>query len=705
MNKVAAWGTTRLLRWVALGALMAALPSTASATPPNAGSAPVTFSDIANNGGAGIGYRRTKSNSDATFDAIKLRPVYALPDIAASPLKSRGAPGVAVLDYDGDGDQDLYVTNGPGTANSLYQNQFKQGGGTNFIDVGAAAGVGATAQDSTGTCFGDIDNDGDEDLLVLGMMEDNRLFQNNGNGTFTDITPASGVGGGALGHVSCAMGDVNGDGLLDIAVANVFDLSRQDAIWTDIFAFNHPNQLFINQGGNVFTDVSDTSGIRALYDVPQGDATISWAIALVDYDQDGDLDLIHADDQAAIPPGSFEGLDRGRLHVFRNDGSGHFYDVTELAFPPPPGVFPPPKPPSAQWMGLSFGDLNSDGQLDMFASCTGDYLAQQFGIAIPPGISTSRWFLGAPGGTFTQPGVGALVATPFGWGTSINDFDNDGDADITYFGSMDVGPYFLTDNPGVMLRNDGAANFTFDGDAFASSREKTLRGETQGVGVGDLNDDGFPDVVHVAGAYIPTTIPLVPAVQRWGGPFDATAFVAPTFFPTGFFEAEWAGLNLENGYLSVQLNSANNGNRWVKIKTLGTKGLTALGKNNRDGIGALVKFTPRKGKTVMSPVLGGSSYASQHALEQTFGLKNESRGTLDITWPGGAHNRLYDVEKFERLTYPEIPCDFEASWPNKNAYRACVDAALGQLVSNNTITSSYRNRLRQSAYKAYDDCH
>ncbi|MCU0656347.1 MAG: CRTAC1 family protein [Polyangiaceae bacterium] len=704
MKKVAAWGMSRILRWMAVSAVVAA-PATAAATPPSSSTA-VTFTNIASGGGAGIGYRRTRSPSDALFDAIKLKPFYALPEITATPLKSRGAPGVAVLDYDGDGDLDLYVTNGPGTPNSLYQSQLRQGGGMTFVDVAGTAGVGATTQDSTGTCYGDIDNDGDPDLLVLGMMESNRLFRNNGNGTFTDITGAAGLGGGALGHVSCAMGDVNGDGLLDIVVANAFDLSRQDAIFTDLFAFNQPNQLFLNQGNNSFTDVSDTSGIRALFEVPQGNATITWAVSLVDYDQDGDLDLIQADDQAAMPPGAFAGVDRGRIHILRNDGTGQFLDITEAAFPSPPGVFPPLKPPTAAWMGLSFGDLNDDGHMDMFSSSLGDYLAQQYGIPIPNGAYSSRWFFGAGGGAFSQIDIAktAFRANPFGWGTSINDFDNDGDSDITYFGGMDVGPFIQVDNPGVMLLNDGAGNLTFDGAAFASSREQTQRSEVQGVGVGDLNDDGFPDVVHVASAYIPTSIPLVKTVPQWGGIFDATAVIAPTFIPTGPLEGEWAGKNLEDGYLSVLLNNKNN-NRWAKVRLKGTKGLTALGKNNRDGIGAVVKFTPRNGKTVLYPVLGGSSYASQHALEQTFGLGNQSRGTLEIHWTGGVKNRLYDVLPNERLTVPEIPCDCEGSWPSKNAYRACVDTALGELVSNNTITSSYRNRLRQSAYKAYDDCH
>ena len=141
----------------------------------------------------------------------------AAADVPLAPIKSRGAPGVALLDYDRDGDLDIYVTNGPGTPNSLYRNLVSERGEVRFKDVAERAGVDATDQDGTGTCFGDIDNDGDHDLLVLGYNEPHRLFENRGNGRFRDISAASGIShaDGATVHsspVRLTVGPAEGNG-------------------------------------------------------------------------------------------------------------------------------------------------------------------------------------------------------------------------------------------------------------------------------------------------------------------------------------------------------------------------------------------------------------------------------------------------------------------------------------------------------------
>ncbi len=686
-----------------LGILAAAVlvPSLAAAAPPSP-PVPVKYTDVTSS--VGINYRRAPSTIIGAYDAVKIKPFYSNLENNQMPLKYRGAPGVVVLDYDNDGDLDLFVTNGPGRGHSLYKNQYKETGSLSFVDVAAAAGVAAPDMDGTGACYGDIDNDGDVDLLVLGRMENNRLYRNDGNGSFTDITGTAQIGGGPLGHSSCSMGDINNDGLIDIFVANTFDWVRQDTIFTNSFGYNHPNQLYLNQGNGVFTDVSDSSGIRVLHNVPAGNSTISWSSMMVDIDQDGDLDIVHADDQAAMAPSAFAGVDRGFLQTFKNDGHGHFTNVTaQVGLAAQNGVTQ-----ASQWMGISVGDLNSDGRLDLFATTVGDYLVHQYGIPTPPGYSTSRWFLGLGGanGTFTNPGVGALGASPFGWSSGMADYDNDGDTDVVFYGNLDVGPFITCDNPGVVLNNDGNANFTWDREATRTSEDKVRRGDTNSMVIGDLNNDGFPDIVHVSGHYVPQNMPLVPAYQKWGSPFDAVALVAPNFYPIGPFEWEWAGKDTEEGYMGVQVNSASNGNGWVKVGVVGTKDLTNSGKVNRSGIGAIVKFTPKNSKTVMSPVLGGSGHSGQHSLVQSFGLGDKNKGMAEVFWPGGVKNRLYDVEDGESVTIPEIPCSFEGSFPGgKNAYKACVNGALNQLFFHDVISADFANRLRDSAERAWGDAH
>lgn len=668
--------------------LAATIPITSEA-------APITYTDIAQNSGSGLVWRRAPSATQAAWDAVKIKPYYQLKEQNETPLKWRGDPGVALIDYDKDGDLDIYVTNGPGRPNSLFQNQLAQTGQVTFVDVGAAAGVGAADQDSTGVCYGDIDNDGDQDLMVLGRMESNRLFRNEGNGQFTEITSTANVSGGIYGHTSCSMGDINGDGLLDIAVSNTFDWVRQDAIFTDYFAFNHKNQLFINKGNNRFEDVSPR--IQKLDNVPPGDATISWAVAMVDYDQDGDVDIIHNDDQAGLRPAQFAGINRGLQQLHKNDGKGNF-TVSTLAS----GLTD-----QGAWMGIAFGDLNSDGYMDMFGTNAGGWLVNQLGVPIPPDFTNSRWHLGGPGGTFTLPGVGALKATPFGWGCGMADYDNDGDTDIIYYGNLDDGPLITADNPGTILSNDGLANFTWDRNATLANAERVMRQDTHGVALGDLNGDGFVDIVHASGSYSPN-IPLVRNNQSWGSPFDVVAYHMPLMYPIGPFEYEWAGVDSQEGLLGVELSSGNE-NKWVKVGVLGTVQLTSDGRVNRDGIGAVVKFLPEGGRPVMSPVLGGSSHTSQHSMVQGFGLGDKAKGMVEILWPtgnGGTKNRLYDVMAGETVTVPEIPCDYSKKWPGKkNQYSSCVNRALNQLYLRGVIDSTMSNRLRASASRAYDESH
>ncbi len=632
------------------------------------------------------GYQRQRSVTAARAEAVFALGTVTMNDFIGSyPIKPWGAPGVAILDFDGDGDEDIYVTNGPGAANSLYSNQLLESGTLSFLDVAALAGVTLTDQDSTGVCLGDTDNDGDPDLYVLGRSEANRFLENLGNGTFDDRTVPSGLGGGDRSSSSCAMGDVDGDGLLDIAVANNFDMRSNFAIFVEPFALNQMNELFLNEGGNSFTASGVESGFANVQE-------ITWAIAMVDLDLDGDMDIVTASDNGGIPFAVFGGVDRGFLRFYSNDGGGRFTDLTA-----PAGLLNP-----GDWMGLAFGDFDGNGRLDIFGSNTGDYFEPFFGIPGGLGDQASRWFLQGENGVFSDPGVGSTVASPFGWGAAAVDYDNDGRTDLMYFGGLDAGAIVDSSNPGIVLHNTGGAVFDYDSQALAGSVDHSLRVE-HGVAVGDLNRDGFPDIVSVASSRLGPNLPpgLIPYPFEYGSPFDGTAAFFPTFLPgENPGELIYSGASFPRGDLAVEISSGN-GNRWVRAEALGTIGLTSAGVTNRSGIGAVFSFTPSRGNQSIQPVVGGGSYASQHSLAQIFGLGQARRGTLEVLWPGGVRNRLYGVGSREEILFPEIPCSFEDRSQSFFSYVGCLHLSLHELRAEGVLNNRQKARFFRSALLAF----
>ncbi len=663
-------------------------------TAPLLGDGGVTYLDVAAQDGAGISYRRAPSANKAIFDALKQDSTFNLNRLDEVPMKSYGAPGVALLDFDGDDDLDIYVANGPDTPNSLYANQWRESGEIRFVDVAAQAGVEAREQDTTGICYGDIDNDGDPDLLTVSHNSPSRLFENQGDGTFEEITVASGLGAAEVRASSgCTMGDVNGDSLLDIVVGNTYgDWSHFRGILTEPFALNQHNRLWINNGGNVFTDESTASGIEELVGFPDsaapGTAGLTWAVSLVDMDLDGDVDLMTADDQGGIS--TFSVGARGFIRLFVNDGTGHFTDVTDQA-----GLLN-----FGSWMGLAFGDLDCNGQLDVFGSNFGDYVP----FAVPePGRQTSRWYLGQGNNTFSDPGVGDLVSTPFGWGNSIFDYDNDGDQDIVYHGGLDLGLAIDMANVGVVLQNQGcSANFVYDADALAGSTDHGRR-TVHGMAVGDLDQNGFVDMVTVSNFNVPDNVETMP-YPALGAPFDDRAIFHLTFISEQMSDAlTWSGAIYDHGTLSVELAEGND-NGAVEVRTMGTAGIIGGGRANRDGIGAVVRFWPlapggaRRG--VMTPITGGASYASQHQPAAHFGLGTVERGLVEILWPGGTRNRLYNVRPGERIVFPEIPCSFDDESLTFRQYLGCMLDSLGDLVDAGVLSRGERVRYLLSALRA-----
>ena len=662
----------------------------------SARAAGVTFHDIAAGGGSGLSYSRSPSDRLDTLDGIQQDGFLdILNEYSQMPYKTYGAPGVAVLDYDGDGDLDIYVTNGPGTANSLFRNRLHETGSLSFQNVAVAAGAALTSQDSNGVCYGDIDNDGDLDLYVTGY-KGNRLLRNRGNGTFLDITTASGTGGQQTTSVSCAMGDVNGDARPDILIANTFDFANNLA-YLNPFIYNQFNQLLVNQGGNVFVDATDSSGLKNLAGtLPQPGVTpVTWAVSLVDIDLDGDLDAMVGHDQH----NNWGIADVGFTRLFRNDGTGHFTDET----------FTVGLTRASDWHSLSFGDLNCDGRFDLFATNFGDYAFNPGFFAV--GDNSSRWFLGQSGGTFSDPGPGSLVTLPTGWGSAIADYDNDGDPDIIYHGGVEYSVFWDESNPGILLNNQGcSASFTWDTAALAGSTNHHDR-NVEGLATGDFNEDGFVDIVTVSSFNLMPGTPRTPTPSGpFGSPLDPAGTWVQIAHPTNDpFTWSWDGFQRDPGTLSVEISSGNS-NRWAAFDLMGSRGLVdnhvSSGRVNRDAVGAVVRFTPEGGQPTLTPVGGGSGYASQGSLRVQVGMGNAIRGTVEVLWPGGVKNRLYNVFATERLVLPEIPCSFSSSVSLKD-YAKCVTASLNDLLQahGGPLTALQALRLEVSALRAYAESH
>ena len=315
--------------------------------------------------------------------------------------------GVAWLDYDNYGFQDLYFINGaPGTANALYHNN-KDG---TFIDVTRQAGVaGEGAGKSaykTGVAVGDYDGNGFLDLYVTAFGP-NVLYKNNGNGTFTDVTAAAGVAGGpAEWSTSTGFFDYDRDGHLDLYVVNYLDYRLNDNPYCGLRQpgrrmYCHPtmfdgmaDRLFHNNGNGTFTDVSAKAGIAN----PSGKGL---GVVFCDFDRDGHTDIYVANDSV-------------RNFLYRNNGDGTFRDV---AYGAGVGFDANGKPQAG--MGTDCVDYNADGLPDIFVTNFSEEL--------------NTLYENRGNGVFEdvteKAGLGSGFV-PLGFGTRMFDFDNDGDSDI-----------------------------------------------------------------------------------------------------------------------------------------------------------------------------------------------------------------------------------------------------------------------------------
>jgi hypothetical protein len=525
-----------------------------------------------------------------------------------------------------------------------------------FTDVAAKAGLTAPliygpADHRTyileavgcGCAFIDYDNDGWLDVFLLSGTRlegapagtTNRLYRNNRDGTFTDVTEKAGLV--KTGWASAvAVGDFNNDGFEDLFLT----------YWGQ-------NVLYRNNGDGTFTDVTEKAGL--LHDGKKWGSGCTF----IDYDRDGHLDLAIANylelDLAHIPkPGesSFcnwkgipvncgpRGLPPGNAVLYHNNGDGTFTDVSEKS-----GVA---KAKGAYCMTTVAADFDNDGWPDIYIACD----------------STPSFLLkNNHDGTFTDVGLESGVALnedgmeQAGMGVGVGDYNLDGNLDIlkTHF----------ADDTAVLYRNDGKGNF--EDVTNASGLGVETRFISWGAGMFDLDNDGYPDLFWVTGSVYPEIEKVLPNY-----PFKSQRIVFRNL-KNGKFEEllDQAGPGIvaahasrgaafgdfdNDGDLDVLImnlneppsllrNDVKGDNHWIKVKLIGTK-------SNRSAIGARVT-AHYGGKAQAQEVLSQASFYSVNDFRLHFGLGAASKADLDIRWPNGAVERHANVSADHLITIRE----------------------------------------------------
>lgn len=382
--------------------------------------------------------------------------------------------GVAMLDYDADGWQDLYFCSGqplpgyegPKPSNRLFRNR---GDGT-FEDVTERAGVGC-GRYSIGVTVGDYDNDGYLDLYIC-CFGPNVLFRNRGDGTFEDVTEKAGVGDPRLSS-SAAFGDYDGDGYLDLYVANYVKWSMKNDLYCSKFAGHktycgptlydpEEHSLYRNRGDGTFEDVSVKAGIRKA----RGNGL---AVVWLDYDDDNDQDIFVADDQSPNL-------------LWRNNGDGTF---TEVALDV--GVAVGEQGNAQAGMGVDAGDFDNDGWVDLIVT----YFSEE----------TNGLYHNEKGlfRDISYPsGMGVSTLLYLGFGTGFLDYDRDGWLDLFFANGHvldDIEMYsdaVTWRQSNQLFRNKGDGTFEETSAATGISEGKRV---SRGAAFGDLFNRGRTDIV------------------------------------------------------------------------------------------------------------------------------------------------------------------------------------------------------------------
>jgi hypothetical protein len=536
------------------------------------------------------------------------------------------------------------------------------GYGVTFTNIARAAGIAHKTiygderknkylleTTGSGVAWFDYDNDGWIDLFFVngsrlggfpkGQEPTTRLYRNNRNGTFTDITKQSGLARAGWGQGVC-VGDYDNDGFDDLFVS-----------------YYGRNALYKNGGNGTFADVSEKAGVAA--------SKTRWnsGAAFVDYDKDGDLDLfvanyIDLDLKTAPTPETGPclykgvmvacgppGLEGGKNILYRNNGDGTFADVSYKA-----GIL---KTYGTYGLGVVVADFDNDFWPDI-------YVAND---SAPAALYRNN-----KDGTFTDIGVEAGAAyssdgkPQAGMGVGIGDFDGDG--------LLDIFKTNFSGDTSTLYRNLGVKSglLSFDDVTFTAGIGVNTRFLGWGCGFADFDNDSWLDIFLVNGHVYPEVEKLTTEAGypqrkvlyrnlRNGSFKDITEVIGgPLLDPTASRGAAFGDFD-NDGDIDVAINPVNDypvllradsttDNNWIAVKLLGVK-------SNRTAVGARVKAVsvPRAGaggadseRIQIDEVRSGGSYYSQNDLRLHFGLGDASRAkTIEVRWPGGAVDTLNDV--------------------------------------------------------------
>jgi hypothetical protein len=523
----------------------------------------------------------TAPHSTITFEDIAPRAgVHFIIHNSATPQKYQPEAmvgGVAIFDYDGDGLADIYFVNG-GEMPALtrlggqYKNRlFHNNGNLTFTDVTDKAGVAGSGY-GMGVAIGDYDNDGKPDIFLASLTA-NQLFHNNGDGTFSDVTARAGLAGGIFAgrkmwSVAAAWVDYNNDGLLDLFVSNYCQWSPENSPVCEV----NGHRMYCSP--RYFKPLPNSlyrnNGDGTFTDVSEQTGIAKhpgrgMGVAVADYDGDGFPDIFVANDDFPnqlfhnLQGKAFEEVAEDSLVAFAEDGN------------------------AISGMGVDFKDVFNEGLPALWITA----LEQQ----------TFPLFENAGHGQFVdvsdKAGLALETAHMAGWSNAIADFDNDGWKDLLAARSN------VTDNielfearkyeePNALFQNLGNGRFT---NSSATAGPDFQRAAAhRGLAYGDLDNDGRLDAV----------------------------------------------ISVLDGEAKIFHNSTQNQNHWLSIKLTGTR-------SNRMGLGARIRLTSTSG-TQFNHATTSTGYASSSDPRVHFGLGADTKAReIEISWPSGIHQVLRDV--------------------------------------------------------------